>query len=79
VNVVVAVVGAREAARVGWTVGVPAVDQLRRAQTALDGGELARQLGARAVAAAAAEFAVDGADVRRAAGLVVGAEQRAER
>ena len=41
---VVAVIGAREAARVRRPVGVPAVDQLGRAQLALDRGELAHEL-----------------------------------
>ena len=38
-----------------------------------DGGELADEVGAAAGAGAAADLAVDGADVHRAAGLVVGA------
>ena len=42
---------------------------------AVDGGELAHEVGAAAGAGAAADLAVDGADVHRAAGLVVGASR----
>src|SRR4051812_36089567 len=69
---VVAVIGAREAAWVDRSVRVPAVDELGRAERPGDGGELAHQLGAGAGAGAAAALAVDGADVHRAAGAVVG-------
>jgi hypothetical protein len=68
---VIAVIGAGEAARIRGSVGVPAVDQLGRAQPALRGGELAHQLRARARPIAVADLAVDRADVHRAARLVV--------
>jgi hypothetical protein len=64
-------VGACELARIRRAVRVPAVDQLSRPRRALDRRELAHELGARAGAAAVAALAVDGADVDRAAGLVV--------
>jgi hypothetical protein len=69
---VVAVVRAREAAGVIGAVGVPAVDELGGAQRAGDGGELVDEVGAAACAGAAADFAVHGADVERAARGVVG-------
>ena len=69
---VVAVIGAREAARIGRPVRVPAVDELCRAQRPIHGGELAHEVGAAARTGAAARLAVDGADVDRAAVAVVG-------
>jgi hypothetical protein len=66
-----AVIGAGETSRVGRAVGVPAVDQLGRAQRADDHGEHANQIGAAAGPAAAADVPVDGGDVHRAAGRVV--------
>jgi len=66
------VVGTGEAAGVVGSVGVPAVDELGGAQRAGDGGELADEGGVAAGTSALADLAVDGADVYRPAGGVVG-------
>jgi hypothetical protein len=65
---VVTVVSPGKPARIAGTIGIPAVDELGRAQRPTDGGELAHEVRAGAPAHAATGFAVDGADVHRAAG-----------
>jgi hypothetical protein len=59
---VVAMVGAREPARIARAVGIPAVDELGGAQLTGHGGELADEVGAAARAGAAADLAVDVGD-----------------
>jgi hypothetical protein len=66
-----AVVGARQAARIAGAAGVPPGDQHAEPQRLPDADEVAAQFGPAADAAAAADLAVNGADVRCATGFVL--------